>query len=183
MRIVRSVNVLMIVTRTRRLCKFPSFLALPSFFFLLRFCAPRSYLILPFISSLDSFFPLCSRQCSNEICCLPIYNSPLCWLKYMIHISYHILLVVYFFYYSKHLPPTTVLKDIRKKKTQDTPKDHSGYLKIPTTCPQSIPSRSRSVLGVQIDPSRCHIDLFGESNLFLFIIVDHILVLDKQITQ
>lgn len=76
-----------------------------------------------------------------------------------------------------------VLKDIRKKKTQDTPKDHSGYLKVPTPCSKNIPSRSRSALGVQTDSSRCHIDLFRESDLLLYIVVDHILVLEKQVSQ
>ena len=71
-RVVRSVDVLVIVTRTRRLCKFPLTLS-PFIFFFTLFCAP-SFPFLPYVSSRPFFyFP---RQNSNKICFLPICIPP-----------------------------------------------------------------------------------------------------------
>ena len=75
MRVVRSVDVLVILTRTRWLCKVPSLPCLPSLFFLFTFLCPI-ILTLSFLFLLFHSFLLCSCYSLNKLFYSLICISP-----------------------------------------------------------------------------------------------------------
>lgn len=76
-----------------------------------------------------------------------------------------------------------VLDKARYKGSNQGTQDNSLNTTRPTVSDQAPDSASCCTLGVQSNPSWCRLNLFGKPDPSFAIVVDHILVLDKQVTQ